>query len=103
ARRRQWLIAQGLGKSDVAGIFQPHARMLDHLRQRDLEQASHFVSRELGLAHSHLVEGERIVGTFSRSIDLASGKYAVSVRRSTRLGPGMDRPGNSTAAILRCD
>ncbi len=77
ARRRQWLIVHGFGTTDVAGIFQPQPRMLDHLRKRDLQQASQIVSRELGLAHTHLVEGERIVGTFSRSVDLASGKYAV--------------------------
>ena len=77
SRRRQWLITHGLGTADVAGIFQPQARMLDHLRQRDLQQASQTVSRELGLAHTHLVEGERIVGTFNRSVDLASGKFAV--------------------------
>ncbi len=77
ARRRQWLIAQGLGTTDVASIFQAQPRMLGHLRQRDLQQASQVLSRELGLAHTHPVEGERIVGTFCRSINMASGKYAV--------------------------
>jgi hypothetical protein len=76
-RRRQWLITQGFGTSDAANIFRDQPRMLDHLRQRDLQQTSQVVSRELGLAPTHLAEGERIVGTFSRSINLASGKYAV--------------------------
>jgi Protein of unknown function (DUF3363) len=29
------------------------------------------------LTHAQLVEGEKISGTFNRSVDLASGKYAV--------------------------
>lgn len=76
-RRRQWLIARGLGTTDVASIFRPQPRLLDHLRQRDLQQAAQTVSKELGLVHLHLVEGERVVGTFNRLVDLASGKYAV--------------------------
>jgi type IV secretory pathway VirD2 relaxase len=77
ARRRQWLIVHGFGTTDLAGIFQPQPRMLDHLRKGDLQQASQVVSRKLALAHMHLVDGERIIGTFNRSVDLASGKYAV--------------------------
>ena len=51
--------------------------MLEQLRQRDLRQVSQILSNELGLTHAHLVDGERISGTFNRSVDLASGKYAV--------------------------
>ena len=77
AKRRQWLIAQGWGATDVASNFRAQPRMLDYLRQRDLEQASQVLSRELGLVHAHLGEGERVVGTFRSSVNLASGKYAV--------------------------
>ena len=77
ARRRQWLIAQGLGSIDSASAFQPQPRMLEQLRQRDLRQASQILSSKLGLTHEQPVEGERIEGTFSRSVNLASGKYAV--------------------------
>ena len=77
ARRRQWLVAQGLGTIDSKKTFQPQPRMLEQLRQRDLRQASQILSNELGLTHAHFVEGEKISGTFSRSVDLASGKYAV--------------------------
>jgi type IV secretory pathway VirD2 relaxase len=77
AKRRQWLVTQGLGVVSTTGRFQPQPRMLDQLRQRDLRQASQILSKELGIAHAQLGEGDRIDGTFGRSINLASGKYAV--------------------------
>jgi type IV secretory pathway VirD2 relaxase len=77
ARRRQWLVTQGLGTIDSANAFRPQPRMLEQLRQRDLRQASQILSNELGLTHTQLVEGERITGIFNRSVNLASGKYAV--------------------------
>ncbi len=76
-RRRQWLVTQGLGTIDSTKTFQPQPGMLEHLRKRDLQQASQILSNELGLTPTQLVERERISGTFSRSVDLASGKYAV--------------------------
>ncbi len=76
-QRRQWLVTQGLGTIGSAKTFQPQPRMLEHLRKRGLQKASHILSNELGLTPAHLVEGERISGTFNRSVDLASGKYAV--------------------------
>lgn len=77
ARRQQWLVAQGFGKLDPASRFQPQPRILDQLRQRDIRQASQTLSSELELTHSYPVEGESITGTFTRSVELASGKYAV--------------------------
>ena len=77
ARRRQWLVTQGLGTIDSANTFNPQPRMLEQLRQRDLRQASQILSNELGLTHAQLAEGKKISGTFNRSVDLASGKYAV--------------------------
>ena len=77
ARRQQWLVTQGLGTINSANTFQPQPRMLEQLRQRDLQQASQILSKELGLNNAQLAEGERIDGNFSRSIKLASGKYAV--------------------------
>jgi Protein of unknown function (DUF3363) len=77
SRRRQWLVAQSLGTIDSANTFQPQPRMLEQLRQRDLRQASQILSNEMGLTHASPVEGEKIFGTFNRSVDLASGKYAV--------------------------
>ena len=66
-----------MGTIDSVKAFQPQPRMLEQLRQRNLRQASQILSTELGLAHAHLVEGEKISGIFNRSINLASGKFAV--------------------------
>jgi Protein of unknown function (DUF3363) len=76
-RRRQWLVAKGLGTINSSNTFQPQPRILEQLRHREIQQASTILSNELGLTQTHLVEGERISGTFSRSVHLASGKYAV--------------------------
>jgi type IV secretory pathway VirD2 relaxase len=76
-RRQQWLVSQGLGTVNSANTLQPKPRMLEQLRQRDLRQASQILSNELGLTHAQSVEGERIEGIFNRSVNLASGKYAV--------------------------
>jgi type IV secretory pathway VirD2 relaxase len=77
SQRRQWLFTQGLGTIDSSNTFQPRPRILEHLRQREIQQASAILSNELGLTQAHPVEGERITGNFSRSVHLASGKYAV--------------------------
>jgi type IV secretory pathway VirD2 relaxase len=76
-KRRQWLVTQGLASVGPTNAFQPQPHMLDQLRQRDLRQATQILSKELGLANAQLGEGDRIDGTFSRSVNLASGKYAV--------------------------
>jgi type IV secretory pathway VirD2 relaxase len=76
-KRRQWLVAEGMGRVDFANTFQPQPRMLVQLRQRDLRQASQILSKELGFTSVQRGEGDRIDGTFSRSVNLASGKYAV--------------------------
>jgi type IV secretory pathway VirD2 relaxase len=75
--RRQWLVIQGLGTINSANTFQAQPRMLEQLRQRDLRQACQILSKELGLANAPLALGEKIEGTFNRSLNLVSGKYAV--------------------------
>lgn len=77
SRRRQWLIAQGLGQLDGQGLFQPKLKLFEILRHREYGQATQALSKEHGLAHYSPLEGEQISGTFSKSVNLASGKYAV--------------------------
>ncbi len=77
ARRRQWLLSQGLAQLTPDGALRPVPGMLDQLRQKDLRQASVALSKELGLAHIEPSEGERVSGTYERSIHLASGRFAV--------------------------
>ncbi|WP_192385901.1 relaxase/mobilization nuclease RlxS [Mesorhizobium silamurunense] len=76
ARRRQWLIAQGLAQEDQDRIVY-RANMISILRQRELSRVAGQLSDELGLHYAEAQPGDRIVGTLRRSVDLASGKYAV--------------------------
>jgi hypothetical protein len=76
-RRRQWLISQGLGQPDGQGQFQPNPRLFETLRRREYDHATQALSKELGLPHNSPLEGEQINGTFTKSVALASGKYAI--------------------------
>jgi type IV secretory pathway VirD2 relaxase len=77
SQRRQWLISQGLGQLDGQGQFQPSPKLFETLRRREYEHATQALSKELGLPHDAPIEGEQISGTFTTSVTLASGNYAV--------------------------
>ncbi|WP_394890395.1 relaxase/mobilization nuclease RlxS [Mesorhizobium sp. AaZ16] len=76
ARRRQWLIAQGLAREDQDRTVY-RANMLAVLRQRELIRVAGQLSEELGLSYAEARPGDRVEGTLRRSVELASGKYAV--------------------------
>jgi type IV secretory pathway VirD2 relaxase len=76
-RRRQWLISQGLGQLNEQGLFQPKPKLFETLHRREYDHATLALSKELGLPHNAPMEGEQISGTFTKSVALASGKYAV--------------------------
>lgn len=76
ARRRQWLIAQGLAHEEHDRIVY-RANMISILRQRELNRIAGQLSDELGLPYAEARSGHRIQGTLRRSVELASGKYAV--------------------------
>lgn len=76
ARRRQWLIAQGLAHEEQGRVVY-RANMLSILRQRELNRVAGQLSDELGLPYAEAQSGGRIEGTLRRSVELASGKYAV--------------------------
>lgn len=75
-RRRQWLIAQGLAHEEQDRTVY-RANMISILRQRELNRVAGQLSDQLGLAYAEAQPGDRIEGTLRRSVDLASGKYAV--------------------------
>jgi type IV secretory pathway VirD2 relaxase len=75
-RRRQWLIAQGLAREEQDRIvYRTH--MISTLRQRELNRVAGQLSEELGLSYAEAGTGDQIAGTLRRSVELASGKYAV--------------------------
>ncbi|CAN7739271.1 relaxase/mobilization nuclease RlxS [Mesorhizobium amorphae] len=76
ARRRQWLIAQGLAHEEQDRVVY-RANMISILRQRELNRVAGQLSDQLGLSYAEAQPGKRIEGTLRRSVELASGKYAV--------------------------
>ncbi|WP_027164078.1 relaxase/mobilization nuclease RlxS [Mesorhizobium sp. WSM1293] len=76
SRRQQWLIAQGLAHEEQDRIVY-RANMIAILRQRELNRVAGQLSEELGLSYAETRPGDRVEGTLRRSVELASGKYAV--------------------------
>ena len=76
ARRRQWLIAEGLAREDQDRIVF-HADLLDTLRRRELTRIAGQLSDKLGLGYVETGTGERVDGIYRRHVDLASGRFAV--------------------------
>lgn len=75
-RRRQWLIAEDLAHEKQNRIVY-RANMLAILRRRELARVAGQLSDELGFAYVETRPGEPLEGTLRRSLELASGKYAV--------------------------
>ena len=76
ARRRQWLIHDGLARQEGGKTFY-RRDMVSALTQRELQQAGDRLGRERGLSFYSPVEGERISGTYRGAVQLASGKFAI--------------------------
>ena len=76
-QRRQWLVANALGRFSDAEQFEPSRNLLHQLRVRDVRRTSGMMSGQLGLTHVNVGEGEGVTGTYVRSAHLASGKYAI--------------------------
>jgi hypothetical protein len=107
ARRRQWLIAQGLAR-EQGGAVTYHPDMLAELRKRDLARAGGLLSRELGLGYVESANNTRIDGVYRRAVDLASGRFAVIEKsRDFTLVPWrpvLDRHlGKHVSGVLRGD
>lgn len=73
-RRRQWLVANALGRFTDANQFEPSSNLLHQLRERDIRRTSTFLSAQMGLTPVSIAEGESVTGTYVRSAHLASGK-----------------------------
>ncbi|MHC0055540.1 relaxase/mobilization nuclease RlxS [Actibacterium sp. D379-3] len=76
SRRRQWLIAEGLAREEQGSTIY-RANMLTTLRRRELTRIAGQLSEQLGLAYAETRPGDQVEGTLRRSLELASGKYAV--------------------------
>ncbi|WP_096701067.1 relaxase/mobilization nuclease RlxS [Magnetospirillum sp. 15-1] len=76
ARRRQWLIAEGLAREEQGRVVY-RAGLLDILRWRELARVAGQLSGELGLGYAETGQGDRVEGIYRRAVDLASGKFAI--------------------------
>ncbi len=79
AKRKQWLMTQGLA-TESQGQFQPQKGLVETLRRRELIRTGNVLSQEFKLNFTEAKLGEEIHGTYRRSVQLASGKYALIER-----------------------
>ncbi len=75
-QRRQWLIEQELAREEQDRIVY-RANMLGLLRRRELTRVTEQLSEELGLPYAETRSGDRIEGVYRRSVNLASGRFAL--------------------------
>lgn len=75
-QRRQWLVAQGLAHEEQDRTVY-RANLISILRQRELNRIAGQLSSELGLSYFEAKNGDRLEGKLVRSVELASGKYAL--------------------------
>ncbi len=75
-QRRLWLIEQDLA-SEERGRIICRASMLGILQRRELTRVAGQLSGELGLDYAEVRPGARVEGIYRRSLDLASGRFAV--------------------------
>jgi len=107
ARRRQWLIAEGLAWEEQGGTFY-RADMLATLRRRELLRIAGQLSDELGLGYVEMRPGQPVEGVLRRIVPLAGDKVAVIERsRDFTLVPWrpvLDRHvGQSVSGIMRAE
>lgn len=107
ARRRQWLIAQGFAE-ETDGRIAYRAGMIAALQRRELLRVGAQLSHEIGMPFAETEPGERVAGTYRRSVETVSGKFAL-VEKSREFTlvpwrPVLDRHvGRSVSGIMRGD
>ena len=104
-QRADFLIEQGLAERRGQRLILAR-NLLATLRSRDIEAAAKAIASETGLAHRAVADDERVSGVYRRSVQLASGRFAM-------LDSGMGfslvpwkpviehRPGQAMAAVVR--
>ena len=75
-QRSDFLIEQGLAERRGTRVVLAR-NLLGTLRQRDLDAAARGIAGETGLPYRPTADGERVSGTYRRSVQLASGRLAM--------------------------
>ncbi|WP_093019566.1 relaxase/mobilization nuclease RlxS [Sphingobium sp. YR768] len=107
ARRRQWLVAQGLAE-ETAGSTTFSNGMIVTLQRRELLRVADQLADEMKMPFREAAEGARIEGVYRRSVDLVSGRFALIERaRDFTLVPwrsALERQvGKSVSGLMRGD
>ncbi|OIQ95022.1 hypothetical protein GALL_229460 [mine drainage metagenome] len=75
-QRSDFLIEQGLAERRGQRVILAR-NLLATLRNRDIDAAAKTIASETGLAHRAVADGERVSGIYRRSVQLASGRFAM--------------------------
>jgi type IV secretory pathway VirD2 relaxase len=106
--RRQWLLEQGLAESTIDNVV-VRSDVLARLRRRELARVSDQLEKELGLRYRDPAKDRHVSGTYRKSIDLVSGKYAIIEGRNKEFSlvpwrPVLERNlGREVSGIMRGD
>jgi type IV secretory pathway VirD2 relaxase len=77
--RRQWLFEQGLAREQDGRMV--YARnLLQTLERRELAETGARIAGETGLGYSEIKPGDRLTGTYRRTLALNSGRFALIER-----------------------
>jgi type IV secretory pathway VirD2 relaxase len=107
ARRRQWLMGQGLAHEEGKQTIY-RAGMIQTLRRRELLRVGAQLSRELGMPFAETHPREKIEGVYRRRIDTMGGRYAL-IEKSREFTlvpwrPVLERQvGKAVAGMMRGD
>lgn len=75
-RRVDFLTEQGLAEHCAQGVVLAR-KLLVTLQCRELDMAAKNIIAETGLQHRPVFDGQRVAGVYRRSVQLASGRYAM--------------------------
>lgn len=74
--RQRWLIQEEL-MTEQAGQLVARRRLLETLQRREVTRVAGKLQKELGLTYQPSTGGERLKGQISKTVKLASGRFAV--------------------------
>lgn len=75
-QRRAYLMTEGFARETAQGITYQRG-LLKTLEQRELSKVATTIAKETGKAYRKVGKGDQIEGTYTKPVELVSGKYAV--------------------------
>jgi hypothetical protein len=75
-RRQAWLVTQGFSQETDKGI-RYQGGVLKTLENREVMKVAASITEETGKTFQQAKKGDKIEGTYSKPIELASGRYAL--------------------------